>query len=1195
MNKISAEEEKIIFDKISRAILKNQEKMTDEQKYAVNFNENKNILISAAAGSGKTFVLVQRILKLIAIDNKDIRKILIATFTNAAAAQMSKKIYDALNNLIYEENINSKHLKDQLSYLSGADIGTLHSFCIKILKSYFYVTDAPCDFSIIDGDEDILLREEALSEVLSKLYEEGDDKFISLSDTYITAKGIDNLKQIILQSYDYAQSRPEGLNWLKDEIEYYKACTDLENSKWTKQIYSQYNEILNNAIELQETAINLAFGVIDDKSINQLTEEKDKIESLLAALETGDNIMDICSAFEFAALRMPPRYNGPLKDNIKNMRDNAKALSQKTANSIKLYSFDKARKENEKLYIVLSSLYDVIEKFDECYKEKKTKRKVITFNDCEHICLEILKNKDINREIKESYDYVYIDEYQDISMLQEEILKLISKEDNMFMVGDIKQSIYRFRLAEPDIFNSKFELYKKEKQKNELIILNKNFRSGKYVIDAVNAVFGSIMSKESADIEYDDDAKLAYNENKENAGAKTEIYIFTKPEKKSDDTNEESDMTPEEDDLEEYENAELEAVNTVEIIKNLLKNKIFDKEINAYRNAEYRDIAILLSSANVDGPHYADVFTQNNIPVFFDTNKNFFDNLEVCIIINLLSLIDNDYDDIALISVMRAPFFDFSIKEMFNIRKECNTGFYYEAIKHYIDNKNDNLSSKLRAFNNFINKYRALSRHIGIYDLIEKIYDDTGYYEYVALLEQGSSRKDNLTKLLDIAQKYEKSGACGLFGFINYLNKIRANQTDNFSLTSADKKTNCVKIMSIHKSKGLEFPIVIVGRTAKEFNKADLQKEIIFHKELGIGATFYDINLGYKCDSLAKIAIKGAVEDEITAEQMRLLYVAMTRAEERLIITCVKSAKEIESKKNKWNKAILSNQIKSFNTYLDWLMYAIMEDDFTWNKDIFDIHFTQCKNETINKEKKLAKKDIYKLLSSEDNELLDEKIYNKLKWIYDYNDEINLPQKLSVTQIKNKKSIKKYMSFENADENNFALRKGQITHYIMQTLNLEEMKKGDYEVYINNFLEELEYKNVINKKEKECVNVNSISNFFKSEIGIMILNAESVKREVEFYYIENANKIQDNIYSDDKKIYVQGVIDCVINIGGEIYIIDYKTDTYYNKISKDEKIQEYSIQIKMYKDAYEKIMNVQNVKCILSFINMGDNILINNK
>lgn len=1192
MSKITAQEEEIILDKIKSAISRNQEKMTDGQKYAVNFNEDKNILVSAAAGSGKTFVLVQRILKLIAIDNKDIRKILIATFTNAAAVQMSKKIYDALSNLIFEENINSKHLREQLSYLPSADIGTLHSICIKIIKSYFYVTNAACDFSIIDADEDILLREEALSEALAELYQQSDGAFISLSDTYITTKGIDNLKQIILQSYNYAQSRPEGLIWLKEEIEYYKTCTCLEKSKWTKQIYNQYAEVLNNAIQLQKTAINLAYG-FDDKTINQLKEEKAKTESLLYAIESGNNIIDICNSFEFSPLRIPPKYSGSLKDDVKNMRNNAKALSKKIANDIKLYSFDKAQKENDALYTLLSSLYDVIEKFDSCYKEKKAKRKVITFNDCEHICLGILKNKDISREIKESYDYVYIDEYQDISLLQEEILKLVSKEDNMFMVGDVKQSIYRFRLAEPDIFNSKYELYKKEKEKNELIILNKNFRSSKYVIDCVNAVFGSIMNKESADIDYNDDAKLVYSENEECAGAKTEIYIFEKPEKKSDDTGQEDDIQTEEDYLEEYENAEWEALNTVGIIKNLLDTQIFDKEKNIYRNVEYRDIAILLSSANVDGPHYADVFTKNNIPVLFDSNKNFFDSMEVCLLINLLSVIDNDYDDIALISVMRAPFFDFSIKEMFNIRKENNKGFYYEAIKQYIDKNTDNLSRKLKEFNKFITTYRALSRHIGIYDLILKIYDDTGYYEYVTLLEQGSSRKDNLTQLMDIAKKYEKSGACGLFGFVNYIKKIKISQADNFSSSPADKKTNCVKIMSIHKSKGLEFPVVILGRTAKEFNKADLQKEIIFHKSLGVGATFYDIKLGYKCDSLAKIAIKSAVDDEITAEQMRLLYVAMTRAEERLIITSIKNAKEIENKKNKWNKEILSNQIKSFNTYIDWIMYGLMKNDFTWDKDIFNIHFTQCTYEGAKKQKRLSKKDIFKLLKSGNNELVDIQIKNKLNWTYDFKDDINLPQKLSVTQIKNKKTVKKYMSFENADENNFALRKGQITHYIMQTINLEEMKKTDYEVYINKYLDELFYTNVIDKKEKEYVNVNSIANFFESDTGRLVLNAESVKREVEFYYVENANKIEDNIYSDDKKIYVQGVIDCVIKSGGEIYIIDYKTDIYYNKISKDEKTQEYSIQIKMYRDAYEKIMNVKNVKCILSFINMGDNIIIN--
>lgn len=1185
---------------IRAALLKNQEHMTDEQKSAVYAGEekDKNILVSAAAGSGKTFVLVQRIIKLIAQDNKDIRKMLLATFTNAAASQMNKKIYDALYKLIYENTIASQHLREQLSYLNGADIGTLHSLCIKIIRSYFYAVNVPCDFSILEGAEEFLLRSEALQEVLENFFNEADSSFLQLSDIYTSSSSAEALKEIILQTHTYAQSRPEGLDWLKNEIEYYNTCDNLKQSKWAKVMRDSSLESLAQAKKMQHKAVELAKEYIDEKSIQQLMNEEKQIENLFLSLqESFDAFVSSAKTYCVERIAIPKRYNGEIKDQIKESRDTAKDLVKKIHSTIGNYSFEKAENENKKLYPILKALYHVVEAFDKAYTEKKNKRKVITFNDCEHLCLKILQTESISQEIKNSYDYVFIDEYQDISILQEELLKKICKPNNLFMVGDVKQSIYRFRLAEADIFNDKYEYYRKENSEDELIILNKNFRSSQSVINSVNAVFSQIMNKQSADIDYDENAKLVFARGDGTKGEKTQIYLFTKQNgTQESDNHEEQESNPLSDEmLQEYESAEIEAHNTIKIVSELLAEKIYDKKLGALRDIEYDDIVILLSSPSVDAPAYIDVFAQNNIPAFYDTGKDYFDNMEVNLLVSFLSLIDNDDLDIELIALMRAPFFDFKLSEMIQIRKEHQKGFFYEAVKEYIAHHKNALSRKLADFYELIKSYREKSKYLSIYDLLYLIYQDTGYYEYVSLLEYGSYRKNNLILLLNLAKKYEKSGASGLFGFIRLVEKIKEAQADQFAGTASNQGSNAIRIMSIHKSKGLEFPIVILGRTSKQFNMDDLKKEIIFHKALGIGATYYDMDLGFKCDSFAKTAIKNTVYDEMLAEQMRLLYVALTRAEERLIITSLLDENKIESRMRQWSREINSFEIKKSNSFINFIMYAIMHKDCAYDQDIFNVNVLQSVFNTSQTVNNLTKKQIFKLLQKNAASPLDKGVEKQLNWRYMYENSLIIPQKTTVTEIKQKSytGSKKTASFENIEENNFSpLRRGILVHYIMQTIHLEELKNSqDYETYIKKYVSQLTENEIISMQEQESLNLAMIAKFFYSDIGSKLLGAKEVQREVEFYYTIKAQEVYEEIHDSDETLYIQGVIDCVFTAEDITYILDYKTD-FYNEQNKEEKISSYTIQLAMYQRAYEDIMQTKKVKSVLCFINMAENIII---
>jgi ATP-dependent helicase/nuclease subunit A len=704
------------------------------------------------------------------------------------------------------------------------------------------------------------------------------------------------------------------------------------------------------------------------------------------------------------------------------------------------------------------------------------------------------------------------------------------------------------------------------------------------------------MSKDSAHIDYDADAKLVFARDDSAAGEKTEIYLFTK-----DAANQEADDQIEknnhifDDEIDEYESAELEAHSTAEVISRLLDTQIYDKKLGTNRDITYGDIVILLASPNVDAPCYLDIFAQNNIPAFYDTGKDYFDNMEVNLMMSFLSVIDNDDLDIELIALMRAPFFDFKLSEMIQIRKEHQKGFFYEAVKAYMSACDNVLSQKLVHFYESIKTYREKSKYLSIYDLLYLIYQQTGYYEYASLLEYGNYRRDNLTLLLSLAKKYEKSGGAGLFGFIRLIEKTKQAQADQFAGTSVKQSGNAVKIMSIHKSKGLEFPIVILGRTSKRFNTDDLKKEMIYHKTLGVGATYYDMNLGYKCDSFAKTAIKAVVYDEMMAEQMRLLYVALTRAEERLIITSLIDEDKLESRKKQWSREVSSFETKKLNSFINFIMYAIMHKDCAYNKDIFNLTVQASVVSGIKTKKSLTKKQILKLLENKDAKELDKKIEEKLNWRYKYEQSLMIPQKTTVTQLKQEaySSKKKTVSFENIDENNISpLRRGIIVHYILQSVSLDALKNASCgEVYLTNYVQQLIQDGIISAKEQESIDISMLAKFFASDIGRKLLTAKDVQREVEFYYTLKANEIDENVQSDEK-LYIQGVIDCIFSDEENTYILDYKTDSYYNDESKKEKIKTYTLQLQMYKKAYEEIMQVKQLKSVICFINMGENIII---
>lgn len=1177
---------------IEEALQKTWSKMTSKQRYAVEVapKAQRDILVSAAAGSGKTFVLVQRIVALLLLYEKDIRKMLLATFTNAAAAQMQKRIQSAISELIYTEQINSPHLKEQLMYLNGADISTLHAFCMKMIRSYFHILDIAPDFTILQGAEEVLLREETMREVLEFFLSREDEAFLAVYEMYTPFRKPLAMGDMILEIYDYAMSRPEGLGWLQDEIEYYDKAKDLTKSKWVQFLTVTVEQLLDEALHLQSRAMEWAEPVLPKEKQEILLGEQRQFQDLADALQRGwDSFQreyDLAVNRGTATLRFPKETDIQTKEQVKRYREAAREILKKELRLWGTYSVQKAEKENEKLLDVLKCLKEMTQSFAEEYKKRKAKKKAITFHDCEQLCLQILKDENISREIKDQYEYIFIDEYQDISMLQEAILKNLSTGSNLFMVGDIKQSIYRFRLADADIFREKYERFQQKEENGEVIHLNQNFRSAQSVINGINAVFEPIMRKQTGGVDYDEHAKLVFARKDLEATVKTEIHLFC---------SDKQDAAEDEDVFAELESAQKEALGTATTIKSLLQQEIFDKKEQKMRKMRYGDIVVLLASPSTDAAGYVEIFRQQKIPLFFDAGKGYFDNMEVDLVMNLLTVIDNDQQDIALLAVMRSLLFGFDLAELLQIRQHTKQYFFYEAIDEYRRCFTDALSEKLHALYRFIESCREKSKHIGIYDLLLDIYDETGLCDYVAMMEGGRLRSENLHSLLHIAREYEKGTMQGVFGFIRFVEKVKAAQTDIGAPLLFIQRQNAVRMMSIHKSKGLEFPVVILGRTSKRFNRADLRKELILHKHMGVGITYCDVENGYKCDSLAKIAAKEAVKNDITSEQMRLLYVALSRAEERLIITGLVSEKTAEKKMASWSEKISTYQVQRTVTFLDWIMSAAMQEGVPKDKSAFDVTLHSDLLLQEKDEMQMERKAVLNYLNQDAQPLTKEEI-RRLLWRYPYEASTQIAQKITVSELKQagQPATKKYADFAAEEENNILpMRRGLIVHYLMETIDLEMLKKTNrYEEIIKEYLNRLIAEKIISKQEAQAIETDKLADFWTSEAGQIILQAERVQREVEFYYRANAKEVYENMCLDSgEHVYIQGIIDCVATYQGVDYIIDYKTD-YYRPESRKERIAPYRTQLRYYQKAYEAITKTRNTIGILCFINMGENIIV---
>lgn len=1001
-------------------------KWTKEQQDAI-YEKGSNILVAAAAGSGKTAVLVERIINKIINENVDIDKLLVVTFTNAAASEMRERVLKAIYKKLDKDPENER-LQRQVTLLNKASICTIDSFCLEIVRNNFFELEnvAP-NFRIADTAQIELLKQEVIEEIFEKKYEEDNPDFTKLINTYTSYRDDTPLKELVLKIYSYIQSSPFPEKWLRDKIEMFnlegKLEEDFANTPWGEALLEEVDEALIDSIKNLENAREKVSQNPDLEPFERmLSSDIEKMVTLKNNLNNWDK------AFETAPIVDFPRWPGKRiesaeKTEAKKIRDDVKDKKDKVINRILIYNSKQANQDIYDMYDVLVKLQNLVLEFGEEFAKIKRNQNIVDFNDIEHFALQILideerKPTQVARMYQEKYEEIAIDEYQDSNLVQEYILNAVSKGNNIFMVGDVKQSIYKFRQAMPELFLNKYETYGKKDEKSAKdglkIQLFKNFRSRKNILDFTNLIFQDIMSDLLGDIEYNESEYLNlgadYPEISQNLDTEINIINLLEEEKEQNDWEENDDEENQQEELERIEDIELEAKFVANRIKKLIDEKyqVWDKDQKRYRDITYKDIVILLRSTSNTAPIYEQELLNLEMPVFSDSSQEYLDSMEIQTIMSLLKIIDNPIQDIPLVSVMRSPIGKFTDDELVQIRLSDKYDNFYICMQKSLVDVQPELKEKIKKFLEKLENWRKEQEYLALDELIWRIYLDTGFYNYVGLMPNGELRQANLKMLFQKAKQYESANFKGLYNFINFIDKIKLSSGDMGAAKLIGENDNVIRIMSIHKSKGLEFPVVFLSSTSKQFNLTDLNQNILLHQELGIGVKYIDYNMQIKYDTLTKKALRSKMLTENLSEEMRILYVALTRAKEKLIITGLSKNYEEELKKmstqisqypkesNKINPIL----IKKYKKYLDWILLVYQYEKESEKNIELNIFQKQELLDSI-KQKEKEHIDVVKILDEKpiSNENV-EKIKDILNYSYKYKEAINIPTKTSVTNLK---------------------------------------------------------------------------------------------------------------------------------------------------------------------------------------------------
>ena len=1186
-------------------------KWTYEQQQAISLR-NRNLLVSAAAGSGKTAVLVERIISmLLDEENKiDIGRLLVATFTEAAAAEMKERIREALD-MYLEHDPGNEYLQKQSVLLYNASISTIHSFCLSVIKEHFHEIDLDPSFRIGEAGEIKLIKQDVMDKLLEEKYSSDDNKaFLDFVEKYGVGRNDKAIEAMIYKLYEYSMSTPSPRMWLNQCLDSYEVSAEpasFEDFEFFEIIKRQYVCYLEDAISLIDMGLEVASSLDGPYMyISMLEADKENLTKMKGITRYHEKHVAICG---YSPIRLSSRRDQDVsvtkREEVKKYRKYVKDIIDKLKNDFFFLPESELINDIKKTREDIRTLLGLVNDFALSYREKKLSKNILDFNDMEHFALEILtvekKGKlvpsAIAKEYQDKFIEVMIDEYQDSNYVQEAILTSVSRrsrdDHNVFMVGDIKQSIYRFRLSEPLLFMEKYTSYTVEDSKNQKVLLHKNFRSREEVLSSVNFIFDGIMREDVGGVNYDDKAAL---------------YPGAKYEKPNGGNVYNGEL------LVCGHGKEGEFAIIAKRIKELIQEgQVVDKDTKRLRSVQYRDITILLRTLKGEADSLATYLMDEGIPVYYGSQVGYFDAYEVSALLDYLRIINNGRQDIPLASVLTSPIVGLSAKELATIKASFLEAPFYKAVEEYKGGKDTELANKLDVFWNNVKRYRDMLPYIGIHDLLWKIIEESGYGLYVQGMPGGNQRKANIDMLIEKAAVFETTSYKGIFHFIRYVEELKKYEVEFGEANITDEQSDVVRIMSIHKSKGLEFPIVILAGMSKMFNTQDLKNPLLIHPSLGIGLNSIDLDKRTTTPTIIKNVIKSQLQIDNTGEQLRVLYVALTRAKEKIIMIGHQSEKkiqeliEVQSSNMGISKKPSFVDIITANSYMDWVLPMIMckPTDVPMDLRIYQGDLSESRNiEQIGEgyvKDQLVNWDLEQVFHQE----LRNQFMPQLNYSYPHKDRGGIKLKFTVSELKKGLHVDGTEDFEAGET---LIKESEVVPLIPRFLQEGELSgatRGNaYHLFMEHVdfsreytiieLEELKYDLMqSNEMDKAISSVctKDILGFLTTSLGERMKEAakkEALYKEQPFVMKADASIVYP-IEPESESILVQGIIDLWFEEDGEVVVLDYKTDRVK---TSDELIERYSTQLDFYSMALERLTGKKVKEKLIYSFELGRGIMV---
>ncbi|MCR4601368.1 MAG: helicase-exonuclease AddAB subunit AddA [Clostridia bacterium] len=1184
---------------------------TEQQQKAIDIRD-RDVLVSAAAGSGKTAVLTERIRKLIMDDGVSLENMLVVTFSSAAADEMKEKIIRALKKTVEDpgERIDERqraYLREQISLASVADISTFHKFAMGVIRSHFYLVDVEPDFGICDDAHRLIMIGRALDDLIDARYEEDTDRFTSFLRERADVRSEDKVRDLITQVYSFIMSMPEPFQWLEHNAAVLNGDdSELEELPFYREMKDAFQRKFRKVLSLTERVADLVSGL---PSLETAAEKDLEALRAVAELESAGEQISALGTVTFATFRAGKEDKeayGEIKDLVKNVRDRSKALVKEIRSEFGSVHEEEMFRRIRGTAESAGYLVELVKDFHARFRGLKSEDGVLDFNDLEHIALEILSHEEVAREYREKFKVIFIDEYQDSSLIQESLISRVSRGSNVFMVGDVKQSIYKFRLAEPEIFINKYNSFRDGTLDGERIDLNRNFRSKKYIIDAINGIFHGVMNRETCGIDYDDDAELKKGVKYEGEfDRRVSLHLIDRA--VSDDIKNRVDGSDDTEmgslsSLKDLKGIELEALVAAEEAQKRIGTVIYDVKIGSTRKVVPGDIVILLRGTKNKADIFAKALRDAGISSFVEAGDRYFETNEIEVFINLLRVIDNLKNDIPLISVLRSPFFDFTIDELIEIRLTDRKCDYSSAFVRCASGRGE-LAEKCRRTLDHLRDWRQDSRFMPLEDFIQLLILETGYMDYVSALPGGNVRSQNLRAVVDRAQAFASKQSGGLYGFLSYIDATKRSKVRIPQAVFADDEKNSVRIMTIHKSKGLEFPVVIVADLARKFRYDDASAGVVMHRELGLGLTYVDPERKIKARTAIQQSVERQKKREVLAEEMRVYYVALTRAMDELIL--IANVEDADRYLDKAGSGLMDDP-ESANSYLAWTVPHLDEAGIVLKR----------RSRTVMQEEEIKtetdRNALLDRIRSGFPDYRDEKgdisrFSDRFSFVYPYLSDVTAKAKFTVSELNRLTVTGRHTAVEaesaaasikprflSGNTGISAAERGTAVHKVMQLIPFD----GDYEdpEKVRDFVNGLVKRSILSEDEGRVIPFSQISAFFGSELGRRACSSPDLRREWPFTLKKSRAEIEAMAKNPESRdeirrtlpdvTLIQGVIDCCFKEDDGFVIIDYKTD-HVDRDRHDEAMdslrEKYSGQVTLYRDVVE-MSTGENVKKTLLYL-----------